>query len=101
MKEYVHYEDIPKAERKRLAKEEFKKDHSVRLWQALTSGLGTGVSVAISGIIFPDKADFPKRLILGTLICSGFVVFLYQAAVKPRIKHLVERIYVGLRNDEQ
>jgi len=91
MTDYVHYEDIPKAERKQLAKEELKKSTSVRLWNGLACGMGGGVGISISNSAFPDQADWPGQLILGIIFCVGLSVLFHEAVVKPKIIRLVEK----------
>ena len=91
MKEYVYYEDIPKAERKQLSKEECKKNKSVYLWSAFAGGMGAGVGIYISNNTFPDKSDWLGQLILGIMFCAGLSVLFLEAVVKPKIIRLVEK----------
>jgi len=91
MEKYVYYENIQKAERKQLYKEEFKKNKSVRLWGALAGGMGAAVGIFISMNIFPDKSDWLGQLILVIIFCGGLSALFYGALVKPKIIRLVEK----------
>ncbi|MFP4381756.1 MAG: hypothetical protein ACLFUS_14745 [Candidatus Sumerlaeia bacterium] len=91
MKEHIYFEDIPKVERKQLAKEEFRKNASVRLWSALACGMGVAVGVSVAGNTFPDRSDWPGQLLLGLTLCVGLSVLFHEALVKPKIIRLVEK----------
>ena len=91
MEKYVYYEDIPKAERKQLYKEEFKKNKSVLLWSAFASGMGVAVGIYISENTFSDKSNWLGQLILGIIFCGGLSALFCEAVVKPKIIRLVEK----------
>ncbi len=91
MSVYIHYEDIPRPERKQLSKEEFRKDRATRLWSALSVGISFALGFEVSSNSFPDKSDWPGRLIYFVLFCVGLSALFHEAIVKPRIIRLVEK----------
>jgi hypothetical protein len=91
MKDYIHYEDIPPAERKQLSKDEFRKNTPTRLWSALAAGMSVGFGIVVGCNAFPDRSDWPGMMIFGIVFCGGLGALFYEAVVQPRIIRLVER----------